>query len=40
MMPKWLLFGIAAVGDSVVAALVAYYGGRVVIPRSSSSRGY
>ena len=31
-MPKWVLFGIAAVGDFVVAALVAYYSGRVVIP--------
>ncbi|HWS55537.1 MAG TPA: hypothetical protein VN228_15470 [Pyrinomonadaceae bacterium] len=31
-MPKWALFGLAAVGDFVVAALVAYYSGRVVIP--------
>ena len=31
-MPKWLVFGLAAVGDFVVAALVAYYSDRVVIP--------
>lgn len=31
-MPKWVLFGLAAVGDFVIAALVAYYSGRVVIP--------
>jgi len=30
-MPKWLLFGLAAVGNFVVAA-IAYRDGRVVIP--------
>lgn len=30
-MPKWLLFGLAAVGNFVVAA-IAYRGGRVIIP--------
>ena len=30
-MPKWLLFGLAAVGNFVVA-VIAYRGGRLVIP--------
>lgn len=31
-MPKWLLFGLIAVGQFVVAAAVYYNTGRVVIP--------
>lgn len=31
-MPKWVVFGLAAVGDFVIAALVAYYSDRVFIP--------
>jgi hypothetical protein len=31
MMPKWLLFGLAAVGNFVIA-VIAYRGGRLVIP--------
>jgi hypothetical protein len=30
-MPKWLLFGIAAVGD-LVFAVITYRSGRVVLP--------
>jgi hypothetical protein len=30
-MPKWILFGLAAVGNFVFA-VIAYRGGRVVIP--------
>jgi len=31
-MPKWLLFGLVAVGQFVVAAVVFFNSGRVVIP--------
>jgi hypothetical protein len=31
-MPKWLLFGLAAAGQFAVAAAVAYYSDRVVLP--------
>lgn len=30
-MPKWLLYGLAAVGDLVIA-FIAYQSGRVLIP--------
>lgn len=30
-MPKWLLFGLAAVGNFVIA-VIAYRGGRLIIP--------
>ena len=30
-MPKWLLFGLAAVGDFLIA-VIAYQSGRIVIP--------
>jgi CHASE2 domain-containing sensor protein len=32
IMPKWILFGLVAVGQFVVAAAVFLYSGRVVIP--------
>lgn len=31
-MPKWLLFGLVSAGQFAVAAAVAYYSDRVVIP--------
>ncbi len=31
MMPKWLLFGLAAVGNFLIA-VIAYRGGRLIIP--------
>ncbi len=30
-MPKWLLFGLAAVGNFLIA-VIAYRGGRLIIP--------
>jgi hypothetical protein len=30
-MPKWLLYGLAAVGDFLIA-VIAYQSGRIVIP--------
>ena len=31
-MPKWILYGLAAVGQFAVAAAMFFYGDRVVIP--------
>lgn len=31
-MPKWMLFGLLAVGELVAAAVIFFYSGRVVIP--------
>lgn len=31
-MPKWMLFGLLAVGEFIAAAAIFFYSGRIVIP--------